>query len=77
MKCMWLYRCDDFVKITDSTGDKVFCGIERESFANKFCSNVIYVTYSASTAQTPLLKLYKGFNLYFESKENKILNISL
>lgn len=58
---------DNYLEITDSLGSEIACGQERKIFVNKFCSNVIYISYKATFK--PIINLYKGFKLYFEGNE--------
>lgn len=69
--------CEDYVHITDSTGDKFICGVEREPYVDEFCSNVIYVSYIAVTPKPPFLNPYKGFTLFYESKPYNNNNLFL
>lgn len=53
---------NDYIKITDTTGEYVNCGTGKISLENDLCSSVVYVSYKAPTAGL----LYKGFKIYYE-----------
>lgn len=36
---------NEYVKITDSTGEYIICGVEKSVYYKRLCSNVIYITY--------------------------------
>jgi hypothetical protein len=62
----------DYLKITDNTGEFISCGFERTFYNNKFCSNVVYVSYNRLDT---LGSTYRGFKLYYESNHKLILKI--
>ncbi len=64
------YSCkDDFLEIYDSTDTFRLCGSEIKSLKDKFCGNVIYISYRANATVNPFTT-YRGFKLYYESIYN-------
>lgn len=57
---------NDFLEIYDSTDSFRLCGSEVKSLKDKFCGNVIYISYRANATVTSFTT-YRGFKLYYES----------